>query len=247
MKQMKKQDKLTANKEDYLKTLYELSQLGQKITNKQIAEKMQFSAPAVSEMLKKMQAEGLIEKDSQLGYRLQPAALQLIASLYRKHRLIEVFLVEQLGYSPEEVHMEAEILEHTVSDHFIDRLNQLLNQPATCPHGGTIPKAGQLLEERYQTRLADLTQTGSYRLVRVHDFYQLLQYLEQQQLAIGETLQVTAIDPFAQTTTISFRDKELAIPFAIGQQLFVEHETESGTTIGKPKGSIVSSHLRTVE
>lgn len=213
---------MTPNKEDYLKTIYELGQLQQKITNKQIAEKMNFSAPAVSEMLKKMLAEDLISKDREAGYLLSQAGLEMVANLYRKHRLIEVFLVEQLGYSPEEIHQEAEILEHTVSDRFIDRLDLLLGQPQTCPHGGTIPQPKQLLEERYQTTLASLDQLGDYQLVRVHDYYQLLQYLEQHDLAIGDSLTILDMDQFAQTTTIAFKGKELAVPTAIAQQLFVE-------------------------
>lgn len=218
---------MTPNKEDYLKTIYELGQVNQKITNKQIAEKMNFSAPAVSEMLKKMLAEGLIKKDERTGYILSPMALQMVANLYRKHRLIEVFLVEQLGYSSEEVHKEAEILEHTVSDHFINRLDFLLGHPLACPHGGTIPAQGQLLEEKHQTRLASLTEVGHYQLVRVHDYYQLLQYLEQHKLAIGDLIYIASIDQFAQTITLQFRGKELAIPFAIAQQLFVEKTTRS--------------------
>lgn len=213
---------MTPNKEDYLKTIYELGQLQQKITNKQIAEKMNFSAPAVSEMLKKMLTEDLISKDKEAGYLLSQEGLEMVANLYRKHRLIEVFLVEQLGYSPEEIHQEAEILEHTVSDRFIDRLDMLLGQPQTCPHGGTIPQPKQLLTERYQTTLASLDQLGDYQLVRVHDYYQLLQYLEQHDLAIGDSLTILDMDQFAQTTTIAFKGKELAVPTAIAQQLFVE-------------------------
>ncbi len=217
---------MTPNKEDYLKTIYELGQLQQKITNKQIAEKMNFSAPAVSEMLKKLLAEALISKDKEAGYLLSQEGLEMVANLYRKHRLIEVFLVERLNYSPEEIHQEAEILEHTVSDRFIDRLDLLLGQPQTCPHGGTIPQTNQLLEERYQTTLASLDQLGDYQLVRVHDYYQLLQYLEQHDLAIGDSLTIIDIDQFAQTTTIAFKGKELAIPTTIAQQLFVEKNNQ---------------------
>ncbi len=213
---------MTPNKEDYLKVIYELGQTGQKITNKQIAEKMNFSAPAVSEMIKKMLAEGLIEKDKTAGYLLSHTAHKMVSNLYRKHRLIEVFLVEQLGYSPEQVHEEAEILEHTVSDHFINQLDKLLGYPQTCPHGGSIPQENQLLVERHQTRLSQLTETGHYRLVRIHDFYQLLQYLEQHELAVGDQLAVTEFDHFAQTITIQYKDKELAMPTSIAQELFVE-------------------------
>lgn len=213
---------MTPNKEDYLKCIYELSQSHQKITNKLIAEKMLFSAPAVSEMLKKMMAEGLVKKEKSLGYTLSQTALEMVAALYRKHRLIEVFLVEQLDYSPEEVHEEAEILEHTVSEHFINRLERLLDYPKKCPHGGSIPQDGQLLVERHQQQLAQLSEIGNYRLVRIHDFYQLLQYLNQHDLSIQDEFTVTSFDPFAQTITIQYKEKELAIPTSIAQQLFVE-------------------------
>lgn len=218
---------MTPNKEDYLKCIYELGQLNQKITNKLIAKKMAFSAPAVSAMLKKMLAENLIYKDAKTGYLLSQTALKMVANLYRKHRLIEVFLVEQLGYSSEEVHEEAEILEHTVSNRFINRLNLLLDQPQTCPHGGTIPQEGQLLNERYQKRLSQLTELGDYQLVRIHDFYQLLQYLELHDLRVGDQLTVAGFDQFAQTITIQYKNKELAVPTAIAQQLFVEKNGDS--------------------
>lgn len=213
---------MTPNKEDYLKCIYELGQSQVRMTNKQIAEKMQFSAPAVSEMMKKLLAEGLVFKDKAVGYGLSQEALKMVADLYRKHRLIEVFLVNELAYSPEEVHEEAEILEHTVSTRFIDRLDQHLGFPTTCPHGGTIPQAGQSLVERYSRRLSDITDLGDYQLMRVHDFYQLLQYLDQHQLAIGDSFSVVARDDFSQTLTLQFKNKELALPFSIADQLYIE-------------------------
>ena len=92
---------MTPNKEDYLKCLYELGTRHNKITNKEIAQLMQVSPPAVT------------------GYLLTDLGLKLVSDLYRKHRLIEVFLVHHLGYTTEEIHEEAEVLEHTVSDHFV--------------------------------------------------------------------------------------------------------------------------------
>lgn len=213
---------MTPNKEDYLKCIHELGQKEEKISNKMIAEKMQFSAPAVSEMMKKLVAEGLIVKDPSAGYLLSDTGLSMVADLYRKHRLIEVFLINHLGYSASEIHEEAEVLEHTVSDHFINRLEEFLDFPQVCPHGGTIPKAGKPLIERYQTSLDQVIQPGSYQLVRVHDHFQLLHYLESHALAIGDTFQLTHIDPFAQTITLSFKDKDLPIPFSIAKQLYIE-------------------------
>lgn len=213
---------MTPNKEDYLKCIYELSQNEEKMTNKQIAALMQVSAPAVSEMVKKLVAEEWIHKDSLKGYCLTETGQALVAALYRKHRLLEVFLVHHLHYTTDEIHEEAEILEHTVSDAFIDRLEAFLDYPQVCPHGGSIPKKDQLLIERYQSTLAQVTQTGHYQLVRTQDFYQLLQYLEQHELVIGDAIELTAIDPFAQTFHVHYKGRQLTIPTNIAQQMYVE-------------------------
>ena len=117
---------MTPNKEDYLKCIYEIGTEVEKISNKEIASRMQVSPPAVTEMIKRMISEGLLVKDKTHGYLLTDLGSQLVSDLYRKHRLIEVFLLKNLGYTTEEVHEEAEVLEHTVSEHFIDRLDHCL-------------------------------------------------------------------------------------------------------------------------
>ncbi len=117
---------MTPNKEDYLKCIYEIGTEVDKISNKEIASRMQVSPPAVSEMIKRMISEGLLVKDKTHGYLLTDLGSQLVSDLYRKHRLIEVFLLEKLDYTTEEVHEEAEVLEHTVSEHFIDQLDHML-------------------------------------------------------------------------------------------------------------------------
>jgi len=116
---------MTPNKEDYLKCIYEIGTEVEKISNKEIASRMQVSPPAVTEMIKRMISEGLLVKDKSRGYLLTDLGSQLVSDLYRKHRLIEVFLLEKLDYTTEEVHEEAEVLEHTVSEHFIDQLELL--------------------------------------------------------------------------------------------------------------------------
>ena len=102
---------MTPNKEDYLKLIYEIGQTGEKTSNKQIAQGMGVSAPSASEMIKKLLAQDLIDKDEQLGFCLTKKGLGLVSELYRKHRLIEIFLMQELHYTIEEVHAEAEVLE----------------------------------------------------------------------------------------------------------------------------------------
>ncbi|MGT2934460.1 metal-dependent transcriptional regulator [Streptococcus castoreus] len=212
---------MTPNKEDYLKCIYEIGEQESKISNKMVAERMQVSAPAVSEMIKKMVSQGWIVKDKTCGYYLTEKGLVLVANLYRKHRLIEVFLINQLGYNAQEVHQEAEVLEHTVSDTFINRLDDTLGFPTFCPHGGTIPRQGQPLVEMNNTRLSTITTLGNFRLSRVHDQFDLIQYLEAHDLKINTELALTQIDTFAKTYTARYSDKELIIPENIAKLLYV--------------------------
>lgn len=212
---------MTPNKEDYLKCIHELGEQNGKISNKKIAEMMQVSAPAVSEMIKKMITEELIVKDKTLGYYLTKQGLLVVSDLYRKHRLIEVFLVNHLHYTADDIHEEAEVLEHTVSTTFIDRLDQMLGFPRFCPHGGTIPPKGELLVEINQTTLGNIKKLGHYQLSRVHDDFKLLKYLEEHHLAMNSQIELLTIDDFAQTYHISYDNQTLTIPKIIAEQIYV--------------------------
>ncbi|MGT2847174.1 metal-dependent transcriptional regulator [Streptococcus massiliensis] len=213
---------MTPNKEDYLKCIYEIGTHTPKITNKEIAQRMEVSPPAVTEMIKKMLAENLLVKDKESGYLLTDLGLQLVSELYRKHRLIEVFLVNHLGYTTNEIHEEAEVLEHTVSDRFVERLDKMLNFPATCPHGGTIPSKGELLIEKNTLTLETAKKAGDYVLRRVHDDFELLKYLEKHGLKIGDVVTLVQYDPYAQIYILAVKGQELQISPMIAQQIYVE-------------------------
>ena len=213
---------MTPNKEDYLKCIYEIGTEVEKISNKEIASRMQVSPPAVTEMIKRMISEGLLVKDKTHGYLLTDLGSQLVSDLYRKHRLIEVFLLENLDYTTEEVHEEAEVLEHTVSEHFIDKLDHMLGNPKTCPHGGTIPPKGQLLIEAYQDRLSDVSEPGTYRLQRVQDNFELLNFLDQIQLTIGDDILFKDYDDYTGLYHLAIHGQEISINQVIAQQLYIE-------------------------
>ena len=213
---------MTPNKEDYLKCIYEIGTEVEKISNKEIANRMQVSPPAVTEMIKRMVSEGLLVKDKAHGYLLTDLGSQLVSDLYRKHRLIEVFLLKNLDYTTEEVHEEAEVLEHTVSEHFIDKLDHMLGNPKTCPHGGTIPPKGQLLIEAYQDRLSDVSEPGTYRLRRVQDSFELLNFLDQIQLTIGDDILFKGYDDYTGLYHLAIHGQEISINQVIAQQLYIE-------------------------
>lgn len=213
---------MTPNKEDYLKCIYEIGMELPKVTNKEIAARMQVSPPAVTEMIKRMQTENLIFKDKGNGYSLTDFGQMIVSELYRKHRLIEVFLVHHLDYTSDQIHEEAEVLEHTVSDLFVERLESMLGFPKMCPHGGTIPSKGELLVEINNLPLADTKETGTYLLTRVHDNFDLLKYLEKHDINIGDKLQVKQFDNFSNTYTLIHKNEELQVSLEIAKQLYVE-------------------------
>ena len=215
---------MTPNKEDYLKCIYEIGTQYEKISNKEIAARMQVSPPAVTEMVKRMISENLLIKDKTHGYLLTELGLQTVSDLFRKHRLIEVFLLKKLGYTTEEVHEEAEVLEHTVSDRFIDKLDQMLDTPKTCPHGGTIPPKGQLLIEAYQDRLSDISEPGTYRLRRVQDTFELLNFLDQIQLTIGDDILLKGYDDYTGLYQLQIKGQDIQINHLIAQQLYIERK-----------------------
>ena len=213
---------MTPNKEDYLKCIYEIGSRHKKITNKEIAQLMQVSPPAVTEMMKKMLAEELLVKDKKAGYLLTDLGLRLVSDLYRKHRLIEVFLVNHLGYSTDEIHEEAEVLEHTVSERFVERLDAMLQYPKTCPHGGTIPAKGELLDEENQLTLGEASAPCDSIIKRVHDEMDLVKDLEKYNLQIGQTSTFIPYDSFAQAYLRKTETEEIQINPMIAQQIYVE-------------------------
>lgn len=213
---------MTPNKEDYLKCIYEIGTQVEKISNKEIAARMQVSPPAVTEMIKKLIAEDFLIKDKSKGYLLTNLGLQSVSQLYRKHRLIEVFLLENLGYTTDEIHEEAEVLEHTISDRFVDGLEKMLDFPQTCPHGGTIPGKGRLLEEIYTQTLSQIQQPGAYVLRRVHDNFELHKHLEQIQLQIGDEIEIQDFDSYTGLYSLSIKGKPSQMNQTIAEQIYVE-------------------------
>ncbi|KXT73017.1 Mn-dependent transcriptional regulator MntR [Streptococcus sp. DD10] len=220
---------MTPNKEDYLKCIYEISTQVEKISNKEIATRMQVSPPAVTEMMKKLIAEEFLVKDKKKGYILTEQGLHSVSDLYRKHRLIEVFLVKNLGYTTDEIHEEAEVLEHTISDRFVEGLDRMLDYPKTCPHGGTIPAKGEQLQEIHTQTLAQTTEKGHYLLHRVQDSFELLKYLEQINLQIGDSIELTDYDSFTDLYSLTVKGQPLQINHTVADSIYVEKWSKENT------------------
>ncbi|CAD2074774.1 metal-dependent transcriptional regulator [Phocicoccus pinnipedialis] len=129
---------MSPTREDYLKIIYELGGRVTRVPNKEIAMKLNISPPTVTEMMHTLVSIGWIEYVPYRGSMLTEVGVEEAKKLIHKHRLWEVFLVEHLGYSLEDVHDEAEVLEHATSDTLANKLYHFLGKPDYCPHGGAI-------------------------------------------------------------------------------------------------------------
>ncbi|TDM12908.1 metal-dependent transcriptional regulator [Macrococcus bovicus] len=210
---------LTEEKEDYLKAIYALGGATEYVSNKQLAEYLKIKPPSVSEMMSRMQKEDLVELKAYKGVKLTRQSKVLTLNLIKRHRLIECFLIQSLNYSWNEVHAEAEVLEHRVSDQFIERLDEMLEYPKYCPHGSLIPR-GEITEEK-MTTVIDLSEGTSFILKKVRDEYNLLAYLSEQDVSINDWLQIEKIDSANKVIYLK-KEKSFIVSFENAEKMFTQ-------------------------
>jgi len=195
---------LTRSVEDYLKVIYHLSSQGGFAATSDIAASLDVSPPSVSGMVKRLSETGLIEHVPYRGVQLTNQGRRAALKMIRRHRVLEVYLTQQLGYDWDGVHDEAERLEHAVSDELIERMAGALGDPRYDPHGAPIPTAAGEIEETDLTSLADarvgavleLRQVGTEDRAR-------LRYLAEQGLVPGTILTISDRQPFNGPTTVA--------------------------------------------
>lgn len=199
---------LTSTVEDYLKVVWSFEELGaEKITTKALAKRLGVTAATVSITVRRLTEQGLLEHPRFGGISLTEAGRRHAVRMVRRHRLIETFLVESLGYGWDEVHDEAEILEHAVSDRFLDRIDELLGHPERDPHGDPIPSRAGELEHESSLPLVEVKAPGRARVVRISDDdAELLRYFAERGLVPGATIELADPDPFADGVIVKVAD-----------------------------------------
>jgi DtxR family transcriptional regulator, Mn-dependent transcriptional regulator len=213
---------LTRSVEDYLKAIYHLSSQGGFATTSDIAAMLEVAPPSVSGMMKRLSETGLIEhvpyRGVQLTHQGRHAALQMI----RRHRILEVYLTQQLGYDWGDVHAEAERLEHAVSEQLIDRMAGALGDPRYDPHGAPIPTAAGEIEEAELVTLADAA-VGTTLLLRQvgggDENPARLRYLAEQGLTPGTRMTVVDRQPFNGPITVRIGGAGGGQTRVVGQEL----------------------------
>lgn len=187
---------MTPMKEDYLKIIFELGGTQKKISNKQIALSLNIAAGSVTEMVNKLVKEELVEHTPYAGISLTKPGILLAEDLVRKHRLWECFLVYKLNYKLQDVDGESELLEHVTSEYLLDHLSEFLGHPTHCPHGGVIPDKEGNYEEDSHLVLEAVEDNTKVVIERFIDNHDLLTYLDDLELHIGDKLTVVSHAPF---------------------------------------------------
>lgn len=211
---------MTRNREDYIKTIFQFEENNIEVTNKLLADTLGVAPASVSQMITKLVESDMI-KNIEGKIKLTNQAIEIAKDLVSKHRLWEAFLLEFLDYSWDNVHDEAEVLEHVTSKHLMEKLNKFLDYPTNCPHGGRI----YANEKKYSTKLLPLNKllvSEKATVKRFADDKRLLSFVEEQDLNINDTIELISIDNFNNIYHFKKDKKNININKDVLNEIFVE-------------------------
>jgi DtxR family transcriptional regulator, Mn-dependent transcriptional regulator len=203
---------LTDAMQDYLKEIHKLRMEGRKATTSAIAERMDVRPPSVTAMLKRLTALGFAEHTPYRGVELTPSGKRVALEVIRHHRLLEQYLAQALGLSLDEVHSEADRLEHALSEELEARIDRSLGYPTHDPHGDPIPDAELRIDRARLRTLASLEPGDEATIRRVpDDDDELLRYLSKLALIPGKRVKLRRAEPFGGPITVRVGKSEHAI------------------------------------
>jgi len=217
---------LSPNIQDYLKRIYELTRDGGMATTSELAEVMAISPASVTNMLQKLSVTDppYLTYIKHQGVQLTDEGRRTALKILRRHRLLEEFLVVKLGYSWDEVHPEAEILEHAMSPLLEERMDAVLGHPGFDPHGDPIPDSNLDLPKIRQSALNNLETGQGGQILRVpHEDPQVLRYLGKCGMRPGVEIKLLSRTPYDQTMRLLITEtgEEVVIGPTLGEQITV--------------------------
>ena len=216
---------ITFSIQDYLKNIYELTENGGIASTNALARKLNIRAPSVTGMVQKMASSkpALVEYKKHQGVTLTTEGKRAALEVIRHHRLLEAWLVQTLGYSWDEVHEEAERLEHVISENFESRIAAAMGNPVRDPHGELIPTADLTMPHDESTSLSSLRPKQSAVITRVAaSDASLLRHLDELDLVPGIRIEVEDYSPYDHNLTIEVGRKSFVLGLNITSKIFVE-------------------------
>ncbi len=216
----------TSTVEDYLKhiLLEQQADPGNLVSMGQIASALNVAPGTVTKMVKTLTDSKLVTYEPYSGVRLTDEGHQLAAHVLRRHRLVELFLVQVMGMDWSEVHLEAEELEHAVSERLVERMDEMLGYPSVDPHGDPIPDIHGVMPVTVLPSLLTCDLSSALRVARVSDqSREFLQLLERRGLKPGSTLRVERRDEAADTVELRLdKGEALNLGFRAASKILVE-------------------------
>jgi DtxR family Mn-dependent transcriptional regulator len=222
VEQLERRSTFTRAQEDYLKALYLLSGDERPVPTRELAQRLGISSPSVSEMVTRLSAQGLVEHDRYRGQQLTREGRKVALQLVRHHRLLEMFLVQVLGYSLDEVHDEAERLEHVISERMEQRIFELLGRPELDPHGHAIPTLNGKVRPVSHRPLSE-SRAGERVIVQgvSDDDAGKLRELERRGLTPGTRIAVVAGSQFEGPIEVRIKGRRETVPLGLARAIFV--------------------------
>jgi DtxR family Mn-dependent transcriptional regulator len=217
---------LTVSIQDYLKNIYELTESGENASTNALAAKLKISAPSVTGMIQKLATAKppLVEYQKHQGVTLTKDGKRAALEVIRHHRLLEAWLVQTLGYSWDEVHEEAEKLEHVISEDFERRIAAAMGHPLRDPHGELIPTADLKMPLEDSTPLSALRPSAKGIIQCVKGDGELLRHLESLGLVPGARVEVKEYSAFDHNLTVLVGKKMCVLGLSITNKVFVEEQ-----------------------
>ena len=199
---------VSSTAEDYLKAVLSLEDRHEKGSTSNVARRLAVSDGTVTDMLRKLQSAGLLEYTPYYGVTLTPRGRAIALKILRRHRLIELFLHRIMGYGWEQVHDEAERMEHAVSDFFVERIDALMNHPSKDPHGEVIPDARGFRESENDISLAE-AEEGRFTIRKVINASpELFTYLNKESLVPSQGFRLLERAPFQGPLKLQIRGRK---------------------------------------
>jgi DtxR family Mn-dependent transcriptional regulator len=211
--------------EDYVKAIYKLQVDDDNVTTSALAARVRTSPAAVTKMLRHLQKLKLVTYKPYRGVRLTEGGEKVALEVIRHHRLLERYLMEALGYEWDEVHAEAERLEHHISEDFEARIDRMLGYPTACPHGDPIPAPDGSMAQREDTPLTRHSPPAQLVVRRVRDSDpELLQYLKERGLLPGTAITLVETEPFEGPLVLKVGGETVRVARQAAQSVFVSQE-----------------------
>lgn len=217
--------KTTPTTEEYLEVIYMMAAEGKVVKGARLAEIIGVSRPTVTATLRRMMRDGLIKQDAKKQVELTKKGYTVADTLQRRHRIIERWLTDVLQFDWAKSDAESHRLEHVFSDEVVDRLNEMMGRPETCPHGNPIPGNQRDGKKATTFPLSQASENDRVRVTRISEYAEntadLLRHLGERSLRPGQEFTITDISPLNQTLTLVGNDKHFSVASQIADAVWV--------------------------